>query len=232
MDPQVSPGHRFVCAAHQLLGERELQNDSYAFSSRGVFLADGIGSGEASRQAADTVCHFYRDLAQDLPPPADLATALVNAPQAVAPHLPDDPAVASTLAGAILADGLLWTVSHGDSALLLVRSGELLIHSRAHNGYFDNTELGRPTDRSALALLTRSLARQPRGESEIQVTSARPGDLAILLSDGFAELVSTGEVVQAAGLTTPDDVILALLERLSGPAHDNASCVVGLVVAA
>ncbi|QJU56251.1 protein phosphatase 2C domain-containing protein (plasmid) [Herbiconiux sp. KACC 21604] len=215
------------CRGHQILGERGSQNDSYLYGPHGAFVADGVGNGEGARNTADAAVRFYTKLTGE----TFTVDNLLDAPTAFAATRVGRQG-ATTMVGAALDGDRLWMIGHGDSLYLHVRNGELLHRSVPHNEAGRLASLGLSSPATAQATLTRALAAEPLGASDIRVTRAAAGDTIMLMTDGFAALVRIAEVVSLAieGVNATDlrDALLRL--TADSTPDDNATFVVAQIV--
>lgn len=224
----MKPDRFLECRAVQLLGERDCQNDSYALAATCAFLADGAGGDPSARVLADCAVDYY----SALPAQADaLADELTNAPARFGDTLPPDVDGATTLAGVLLdSKGLLWTVCHGDSSVLHVRAGEILTLSQPHNFAAECALWDCPAPPDASGLLTRFLGRPSVGPSDISVSIPEPGDVIVLMSDGFAAHVPPQAAAMVAQRSrNPATLLRYLTRQLPETPDDNATCVVAVV---
>lgn len=216
------------CSGFQIHGTRAAQNDSYATTDVAAFVADGVGGSDGARSTADAAVSFYCELSAV----GIDADQLLQAPRAFGDTRTRLPG-ATTLAGAILDGERLWFVAHGDSSFLHIRDGELLARNIPHNSAGLRAALELPVSATASMSLTRVLSSHPVGDSEVRVARAEVGDTVILLTDGFASLISTADMVALAATagraSDALDALLAVAARQ--PAEDNATCVVARVEA-
>lgn len=205
----------------QHIGRRETQQDAFAFSdpadaaftAHGGFLAvvaDGMGGlahGDlASRTAVQSFLGAYAAKPVGEPVAAALARSLQTANQAVraAQAAAGAEELGTTLVAAVLAaDGLHW-ISAGDSALYLLRAGELTQLNAPH-------VYGRQLDQAAAEgrITAQAAAEDPQREAltsylglaaltevdaSVRPLPLAPGDTLLLASDGLFKTVPEADI--------------------------------------
>ena len=229
--------YRFGNAQH--IGARQQQQDSFGFSdpadedfsAHGGFLAvvaDGMGGlahgDAASRAAVRSFLQHYKAKtpAETVPQALERAVLAANTDvNTLAASLNQSGEMGTTLvAAAMLGDELYW-VSCGDSAIFLLRDGELtllntqhvyarILDERAARGEISNEEaLGDP-QREAL---TSHLGQAEMAELDLSAHpfSLREGDTLLLASDGLFKTLPEGEI---AALSGNGAAVQAACERL------------------
>ena len=220
----------------QHIGRRETQQDAFGFSdpadagftAHGGFLAvvaDGMGGlahGDlASRTAVQSFLGAYAAKPVGEPVAGALARSLQTANQAVRAAQANAGAdeLGTTLVAAVLAaDGLHW-ISAGDSALYLLRAGELTQLNAPH-------VYGRQLDQAAAAgrISAEAAAEDPQREAltsylglaaltevdaSVRPLPLAPGDTLLLASDGLFKTVPETEIAAESPVSLQD-----LCERL------------------
>lgn len=217
--------YRFGNAQH--IGARQQQQDSFGFSdpadegfaAHGGFLAvvaDGMGGlahgDAASRTAVRSFLQHYKAKtpAETVPQALERSVRAANTDvNTLAGSLNQNGEMGTTLvAAAMLGEELYW-VSCGDSAIFLLRDGELtllnaqhvyarVLDERAARGDISNEEaLGDP-QREAL---TSHLGQAEMADLDLSAHpfSLRTGDTLLLASDGLFKTLPEGEIATLAG---------------------------------
>jgi protein phosphatase len=236
----------------QHAGRRETQQDAFGFSdpadaafvSHGGFLAvaaDGMGGlacGDlASRAAVQAFLGAYAAKPPGEPIPAALARSLHAANQAVraAQAAAGAEELGTTLVAAALAsDGLYW-ISAGDSALYLLRGGELTRLNAPHvygrqldraaaEGRISAAAAAADPQREALTSYL-GLAELPEVDASVRALPLLAGDTVLLASDGLFKTVPEAEIAAVSGENLQDfceQLIARTLDRHSAT-QDNVT---------
>lgn len=211
----------------QALGDREAQEDSFAFSDPGdtelvghggllAVLGDGMGGlahgAAASRAAVRAFLGAYgaktagESIAEALDRSLRAAQrAVVELGGEISPSEP----IGTTLVAAVVHDGALHWISAGDSRIYLVRGQEVAQLTRDHvygERLREEARAGRISEREALEdPLRDSLTSYLGGEGLAEIDqNARPlplraGDRVILCSDGLYRALAPEEITAALG---------------------------------
>lgn len=236
--------HRFGNAQH--IGARQQQQDSFGFSDSAddsfsahagflAVVADGMGGlahgDAASRTAVRSFLQHYRAKteAESIPQALDRSLRAANVDvNALASSLGQSGEMGTTLIAAAMLDDELFWVSCGDSAIFLVRDGDLtllntqhvyarILDERAARSEISNEEaLGDP-QREAL---TSHLGQPEMVEVDLATHSfaLRAGDTLLLASDGLFKTLPEQEIAAlAAGnasmQATCERLVAAVLEK-------------------
>lgn len=209
-----------------------------------ALVADGMGghaAGEvASALAAEVVRRVYYSL--DASPPQSLRTALNTANRAIfdyAARHPECSGMGTTCTALCVRNDRLWLAHVGDSRAYLMRDGRLAqlsddqtLHAQlVRDGVLAPEEAGHgPGSNVILQALGTRLEIKPTIWSEgLQL---RPGDLAVLCSDGLSNLVEDDAIAQIILRNPPQEACQLLIDAArAGGGHDNISVGVFVVEA-
>ncbi len=229
--------YRFGNAQH--LGARQQQQDAFGFSdpadesfaAHGGFLAvvaDGMGGlahGDAASRAAVRgflQCYRSKPEAEPVPQALDRAIRAANLDvTALAASLGQSGEMGTTLIAAVLRGNELYWTSSGDSAIFLLRDGEItllnaqhvyarILDERAARGEISTEQaLGDP-QRDAL---TSHLGQQELAEIDLSLHPffLKPGDMLLLASDGLYKTLPERDI---AALASGASDVQALCESL------------------
>jgi PPM family protein phosphatase len=203
-------------------------NDDHAYAGSTLLaVADGVGSGGAAAAEAAVTAVRERPLT-DLNDLVETARAAEEAVRALAGSDDDQPA--TTLTAVLRSGSQLGLIHVGDTRAYLRRGGELFrltadhtyVQSQVDAGSLSPAEAATHPDR---ALLVRAVGA--RGEADISLRTALPGDRYLLCSDGLSAVVEPAAVARALAVGDPDQVVEKLigLAREAG-APDNVAVVV------
>jgi len=217
-----------AAAGGQIQGKRKRQEDSWrllrlADTEVLALVADGLGghpAGDvASRECADRFCEYFSEYRRGAggPEPREWLKAAMKetdtALQTLQLRERDLYGMATTLVALYRRGGDFWAASVGDSYLLLLRQGQLMVLNELHS------DRGGVTSCVGFNLTRIELADRLRVE---------PGDRFLLASDGIAALdpQEIGRLLGAAA-DAPGAVreLLAAIEAAELPTQDNATVV-------
>ncbi len=228
---------------------REMNQDSFRVDEdAGVFLvADGMGghaAGEvASRLGADFVLRAVSIATTT--PGADIDRAVTDAFHGARRELidccDDDPrthGMGTTLTVAVLRRSGHLTVGHlGDSRLYRHANGALTRLTTDHTWIQREIDAGRLHPGSANGhrmahVLTRVLSAEEPADADVFTTSAEPGDILLICSDGLCNLVDDRAIAAILGTSdTPASSVEALVAEANRRGGiDNVTAVVVHVV--
>jgi serine/threonine protein phosphatase PrpC len=246
--PMAMSASRMI-ASGQIVGDRERQEDALATArlhdggkTLALVLADGMGGhagGDvASHLAVKTVLGHLGEAG-----PAQLTPAIFAANDAIARAMDADTALdgmGCTLVAATVQGAELRWASVGDSALLLLRRGQLSRLNADHSMRGVLAEMvaaGRLTAEEAARAPTRNALRSAVSGEEIDLIDApddalplAPGDLVLLISDGVetlstAEIAAIADRAAARGARRVAGDLLAAVDARRAPHQDNASVI-------
>ena len=230
----------------QHIGERQQQQDSFGFSDSAdesfsahagflAVVADGMGGlahgDAASRTAVRSFLQHYKSktTAESIPQALNRAIRAANVDvNTLATSLNQCGEMGTTLvAAAMLGDELFW-VSCGDSAIYLLRDGELtllntqhvyarILDERAARGEISNEEALGDRQREAL---TSHLGQPEMAEIDLSTNSfaLRPADRLLLATDGLFKSIPEHEISALAAnggdiQSTCEGLVAAALEK-------------------
>ncbi len=203
-------------------------NDDHAYAGSTLLaVADGVGSGGAAAAEAAVTAVRERPLT-DLNDLVETARAAEEAVRALAAEDDDQPA--TTLTAVLRSGSQLGLIHVGDTRAYLRRGGELFrltadhtyVQSQVDAGSLSPAEAATHPDR---ALLVRAVGA--RGEADISLRTALPGDRYLLCSDGLSAVVDPAAVAGALGAGDPGQVVETLIGlALEAGAPDNIAVVV------
>jgi protein phosphatase len=245
------PEHHF--AGRQIVGAREQQEDSYAFSGicdgagcgEGmlVVVADGMGGHRCGERASLVALEAFLEGFHAAPGPVAerLRAGVTSSNRAIAGELaraPELEGMGTTLvAAAVTRDGVQW-ISVGDSLLYLVRRGVLGRLNEDHsfravlNGL---VEAGEITPEKAARHPLRNLLQSALLGKEIELVDApelpvplEEGDLILAASDGLQTLddAAIAEVIfkaKEAGAAAAAADLVGAIRSRAKPKQDNAT---------
>ena len=237
----------------QGVGSRARQEDSFCFVNamdvtaireQGLFavMADGMGGMADGKVASETVSASLRADFQSLDREADLSPqlqqAVCRASERVFEQLHGDGG--STLVACLFYQQKLWFVSVGDSALYLLRGGELLRLNREqnvlHEGYIsailrnssDPTPARENPEKHAL---TQFLGIDGLSELDCLLRPLKlcDGDCFLLCSDGVSDVVPDEMIRTCLQQPDPTRICAALEEAVlnaNNPYQDNYTALI------
>jgi serine/threonine protein phosphatase PrpC len=205
-------------------------NDDHAYAGSTLLaVADGVGSGGAAAAEAAVAAVRERPLT-DLNDLVETARAAEEAVRALADGSLGDSPPATTLTALLRSGSQLGLIHVGDSRAYLRRGDELFrltadhtyVQSQVDAGALSPAEAAGHPDR---ALLMRAVGA--RGEADISLRTALPGDRYLLCSDGLSAVVEPAAVAGALAGGDPDQAVERLIELArSAGAPDNVAVVV------
>jgi len=174
-----------------------------------LVVADGVGGGEAGREASHwavrvAVDRYYDTVGPDLG--VELRTAIETANTSLYQYLQSTGARDSgcTMTAAVIHEGILYWANVGDSRVYLIRDGQITQLTRDHTLTQRKVDQGliRPEQAEMdpdSNVLTRSLG----AESSVQVDlfpplQLAPGDVVLLCSDGLTDMLEDTEIARLA----------------------------------
>jgi len=187
------------------LGRQRHGNEDNLFVRAPLFVvADGMGGAQAGEVASEmTVRAFDRGLPEGAPEEA-LVRVIRRANREIHDRSQSDRRTAgmgTTVTAAYVGEDQV-TVAHvGDSRAYLLRDGELTRLTRDHSLVSELIEQGRLTEEEAeshpqRSVITRVLGNEPDVAVDLEVFSARAGDVFLLCSDGLTSMVSEARVLE------------------------------------
>ncbi|MEP7364049.1 MAG: protein phosphatase 2C domain-containing protein [Acidobacteriota bacterium] len=217
--------YRFGNAQH--IGARQQQQDSFGFSDSGdesfsahagflAVVADGMGGlahgDAASRTAVRSFLQNYKAKTdtESIPQALDRSIRAANVDvNTLAASLSQSGEMGTTLVAAAMLDDELFWVSCGDSAIFLLRDGDLtllntqhvyarILDERAARSEITNEEALGDRQREAL---TSHLGQPEMSEVDLSTHAfaLQSGDTLLLASDGLFKTISEGEIASVAG---------------------------------
>jgi PPM family protein phosphatase len=203
-------------------------NDDHAYAGSTLLaVADGVGPGGAAAAEAAITAVLQRPLT-DLNDLVETARAAEDAVRALATGDDDQPA--TTLTALLRSGSQLGLIHVGDTRAYLRRGGELFRLTADHTYVQGQVDAGSLTSAEAAAhpdraLLTRAVGA--RGEADISLRTALPGDRYLLCSDGLSAVVDPAAIAGALAGASVDEVADALIGlALDAGAPDNIAVVV------
>jgi len=215
--------------------EREQNEDYYcyaepesdaAFLEKGrlAIVADGMGGHEggqiASTLAVETVRDAYLNSA-DSDPAAALSAALQSAHTAIHAYAAEHPELAgmgTTCTCAVIKEGFLSYGHVGDSRLYLIRGSTISRVTDDHSLVGRMVREGLITEEAAAThpqrnVLTAALGMESAVPVDLSETplALAPGDTLLLATDGLHGLVNDGEILAAAGSSSPAEACKTLV---------------------
>lgn len=185
-------------------------------------LADGAGTGDAAREAANrtvqSLIENYQARPRSWSPQRALSefTSLLNRTfyhESLSRF--ERPEMVSTVAAAVIEGGRLYGMNVGDSRVCLVRAGSCSILSRDHIDSF------RPN------VLTRALGMAAEIEPHIFDADLMDGDMAVLCSDGVSNQLDTETLSAAlAQRSTARHLVKAARDCATPESMDDMSAIV------
>lgn len=222
-------------------GSRFEQEDAAALFASPRFavavIADGVSSSPdggacaqiAARSACDHLAVFpahRRDPAPFLHSTSDSVVQDLRA--AVAAGLLDERSK-STLAAAVVLRGFCWTLTLGDSRVVLVRDGRVIESTTTHSA--GAAHAGGAVASSAPRGLMRWVSSAgDGGDATVQCWRLLPGDAVVVTSDGVDDVLAPWRAARIIATASrdhgdPTDTLLAEIEAAGG-AVDNATVAV------
>jgi PPM family protein phosphatase len=220
---------------------REDNEDAAYAGARLLAVADGMGGHAAGEKASAAVIEALRPLDTEVPE-GELLNALDHAVRRAKTTLRDmaeeNPALSgmgTTLTALLWSGSQLGLVHIGDSRAYLVRDGEVfqvtrdhtLVQSLLDDGKITADEVASHPQR-LLLLKALDTGGGGKGEPDLQLLQARPGDRYLLCSDGLHVTVPAGAIEQVLlTVADPDQAaadLITLAMDAGGP--DNITCIV------
>ncbi len=206
-----------------------------------LLVADGIGGEQVGSAASQwairlTAERYYALPGDDLT--MNLREALENTNAALHRYLRSTRVTqaGSTLAAAVIHEGLLYLANVGDSRVYLMRNGALYQQTRDHTLAQQKVERGELAQSAAASdpdssVLTRALG----ATASVVVDVFRPlplasGDMVILCSDGLYETVPDAEMARVALSSAPRRFVERMIEAANAQGgYDNISVIIARV---
>lgn len=189
-----------------------------------VALADGVGGqgqGEvASRVAVDAALNVFQNVSPESSP-EEVLTQLFNAAnRAVFAKNHDHQGtarLATTLAVAVLRNGLLCAGNVGDSRIYVARAGQIKQISTDHSFVAMQRESGVISAEQAKhsahrSVLTRSVGLEPVVPVDIEIEPIGKGDRVVLCSDGLYEHITDSEMCEIVMQLSPEEACQKLVQ--------------------
>ncbi len=181
--------------------KRSNNEDRWAANDHTLLVCDGIGGRPGGAEAAELAVVTFMETIGGKPPDAYLLDYAATRADREVRELGRDTDLAgmgSTLAGAVLgSEGVLWTISLGDSRVYRVRDGEPLRQlSIDHTLAEEAARRGDPPIGDHYgSVITRAVgAGQSRVKPEVFRHDVRFGDRLLVCSDGLTNEVSDEEI--------------------------------------
>ena len=244
------------CAAGQIRGEREEQQDCYGWllEDQGegageellLILADGMGGHAGGAVASRTVVEAFGTPSASYVPSVSerLDDSLDGANRAVARTIREDPNIydmGSTLVGAHIAGGrrLRW-ISVGDSPMWRLANGRLVRLNKDHSmkpvlaqlvemGYMSAEEAAADRRNHELRSVVMGL-NIPHIDLQDEAVELATGDILIIASDGLETLddASIAQVLESnrGSATAMVKALLTAVQQKEKPHQDNATVMV------
>lgn len=218
----IKPHNEDSCGIHIPRNRSELAHKGIV-----AVVADGVGSSEAGREAAEhCVLGFIADY-YSTPESWSVKTSGQRVIRAINAWLYSQAqrrgvGMASTLAVAILKSASVHLFHVGDSRIWLLRHGELRQLTQDHRLIVDRQKS--------------FLARAMGGEHEVHVDYDRvmleEGDRLILTTDGIHDWVDAGQLASMAGDNEPEEAAQRIIEAAQqAGSDDNLTCQIIEIVA-
>lgn len=233
-----TPRMSYRAANLQEIGQRERQEDSFAFgnaldanaaeeSGLLMIVADGMGGMKDGRLASQTAIERIRAGFHSMEPsddiPAQLESIILSAGKAVEQALGGGGG--STVVVGVVFQQKLYMASVGDSYAFLLRNMELVRLNRSHNvlnrdlleeisrGGFDPNEAKRNPEKEAL---TQFLGMSDFDEIDRfrRPLHLQAGDVILLCSDGVGGVLSEQCIAECISHGSPEDMCAALKKEV------------------
>lgn len=230
----------------QHIGARELQEDSFGFSSfqneqvmmnRGclAIVADGMGGmalgREASGTAVQSFLHYYQDLTKEGAIPQLLKDSLLYSNQMVCRLAREkglDNQLGTTLIAAVIKEEHLYWISVGDSRIYLFRDGKLTQLTQDHvyaNHLYEEVAGGSMTideveSHPQKDALTSFLGLDELTEVDVNVKPfpLSAGDRILLCSDGLFGFTSEADLTRIL-IQNEEDACQSLVDHIVAKQH-------------
>jgi protein phosphatase len=196
----------------------------------------GQAAGEiASRVAVDTVRDTFYAAADNLPVDQALVDAVRAANDAVWRAAGDDvnqAGMASTVTAAVVSGQTLVLAHVGDSRAYVVRRPHISQITRDHSWVAAQVEAGVLTPEQARKhsrrnIVLRALGQGPTVEVDLYRYAIRPGDVALLCSDGLTTVVDDDEIVAFIDANVPEqraEALVAVARDRGGSDNITVAC--------
>ena len=211
--------------------------DELARKGQLLLVADGIGGEQFGSVASQWAIYLIAERYYTLPGEdlvLDLREAIEYANAALYRYLQSAGVTqaGSTLAAAVIHEGMLYLANVGDSRVYLLRQGALYQQTRDHTlaqqkadqGVIPQSEVAIDPD---AGVLTRALGAAPAVTVDIfRPLPLAPGDMVVLCSDGLYELIPEAEIARVALSAAPRRAVERLIEDANERGgYDNISLI-------
>ena len=236
----LRPDKRMICGLSDK-GTRYLNEDAIAIEEvpDGLIavLADGMGGHAAGEVAAaiaiatvrEVIVHSYKP-GISAPDIADiLVDAFVTAHEVVISKAYDEKAgMGTTLVAAIIRGNELIAVNTGDSRIMLIRNGEIILESEDHTPVRTMYRMGMITEDEAMVHPYRHILNHAIGidlKTDAYLFSLEKDDVLLLTSDGIHDYLGKEDILSCTRTGDAQGIATGIMEMALPVSEDNCSII-------